>query len=317
MNRREWLARALGGAGAVVLAACTHPAGMALTFGAYPFPGYEMLYLARHLGSLDGEAVRLIETPSASANLRALASGLMDGAGLTLDEVLRARAEGIDLVIVCVVDRSFGIDVVLGGPAVRTLADLAGRRIGVEGSATGAVMLDAALTAAKLSPGDVHLLTIPIDEHVAHYNAGKVDALVTSEPVRTRLLAGGAREIYSSRAIPGRIIDTLAVRREVLAAKPRAVHVLVDAHFAARAAWLAAPARHAPAIAPRLGLAAQQVPAAFSGLEQPDRGSNRALFAADAAQLRVSAQALGAVMLRAGLLGAAPDPRGLFDGRFV
>ncbi|MGE3772637.1 MAG: ABC transporter substrate-binding protein [Gammaproteobacteria bacterium] len=317
MNRREWLARALSGAGAAALAACGDPVEGALTVGAHPFPGYEMLYLARQLGLLDEAVVQLIETPSASANLRALASAVMEGAGLTLDEVLTAQSQGLDLVVVCVVDRSLGTDVVLGGPAVRTLAELAGRRIGVERSATGAVMLDAALAAAGLAPGDVSLISIPSDEHVTHFLAGKVDALVTYDPLRTRLLAGGARELFSSRSIPGRIIDTLALRREVLAAKPRAVRALVDAHFAAREAWVAAPATHAPSIAPRLGLATSQVPAAFAGLELPDRAFNRELFAAGAAKLTEITRELGAVMLRAGLLGAPPEPQRLFDGRFL
>lgn len=318
MNRRAWLARALGGGGALALAACAGPRDQALIVGAYPFPGYEMLYLARHLDLLSTEDVRLIETPSTSANLRALASGLMDGAGMTLDEVLTAREEGIDLVVVCVVDRSLGADTLLGGPRVRALADLAGCRIGVERSATGAVLLDAALTAAKLGPGDVRLMTIPIDEHLRYFNTGAVDALATFEPVRTRLLAGGnAKEIFSSREIPGRIIDTLAVRREMLSAKSDAIRALVDAHFSARDAWLAYPASHAPILAPRLELSAHQVPAAFAGLEQTDRGANRDLFAADAVKLRASVQALGTVMMRAGLLGALPDPNGLFDGRFV
>ncbi len=317
MNRRAWLARALGGSGVLALAGCARPSERALIVGAHPFPGYEMLYLARHLGLLPTDAVRLIETPSASANLRALASGLMEGAALTLDEVLTAQAEGIDLVVVCVVDRSLGIDVVLGGPRVRTLADLAGRRIGVERSATGAVMLDAALTAAKLTPGDVQLQSVPFDEQIAHFSAGKIDALVTYEPVRSRLLAGSAREIFSSRAIPGRILDTLAVHRGMLGAKPAEIRALVEAHFAARDAWLAAPSRHAPTLALRLGLATPQVPAAFAGIELPDRRANRELFAAEASSLKAIARALSAVMVRAGLLGAAPDPQGLFDGRFV
>ncbi|HMM74629.1 MAG TPA: ABC transporter substrate-binding protein [Gammaproteobacteria bacterium] len=317
MNRREWLARALSGAGAAALAACAGPIEQALSVGIHPFPGYEMLSLARQLGVFDEGAVRLIETPSASASLRALASAVMEGAGLTLDEVLTARSQGLDLVVVCVVDRSLGADAVLGGPALRTLADLAGCRIGVERSATGAVMLDAALAAAGLAPGEVRLLSIASDEHVAYFAAGKIDALVTYDPLRTRLLASGAHELFSSRAIPDRIVDTLALRREALAAKPRAVRALVDAHFAARDAWLAAPAARAAAIAPRLGLGAAQVPAAFAGLELPDRGFNRALFAADAAKLEALARELGAVMLRAGLLGARPDLRGLFDGRFV
>lgn len=317
MKRRRWLAGAAACAGVTLLGGCDRHDTNPMSIGAHPFPGYELLYLARHLGLLSPEHVQLVETPSASANLRALGAGALAGAGLTLDEVLSAREQGIDLAIVAVLDRSLGADVVIGRPGVDSLADLKGRRIGVEESATGAVMLDATLRAARLTLADVTLLPIPSDRHEEHFVAGSIDALVTYEPVRTRLLARGGTLIFSSSHIPGRIIDTLALRRAELDTQAEAIGLLVDAHFAAREAWLAAPARHAAVMARRLHLDPAAVPAAFAGLELTDRTLNRELFKRGAAALGATAAALGRIMTNAHMLQSAPDLRNLFDGRFV
>ncbi|WP_089415559.1 type 2 periplasmic-binding domain-containing protein [Vitreoscilla filiformis] len=116
---------------------------MPLRIGAHPWPGYELLYLARQRGQLDPQQVRLIEFPSASASLRALAVRSIEGAALTLDEVLLARSRGIDLTVVAVLNESRGADVVLVQPGLQAPGALHGKRIGVESSATGALMLDA------------------------------------------------------------------------------------------------------------------------------------------------------------------------------
>lgn len=317
--RRAWLARALAATGAVAgvtgLAGC-EPPPEPLRLGAQVFPGYELMFLARHLRHLSEQQVRLIEMPSASASLRALASGALEGACLTLDEVLLARSRGVPLTAVLVLDVSMGADALLGRPSVRELKGLRGLRIGVETSAVGAVMLDAALQAAGLQLGDVQPVALAFDEHERAFKAGRVDAVVTYEPVKQRLLGAGAQVLFSSRDVPGLVTDVLAVRSAFLQTHADAVAQAVSGHLAARAAFLADPARHAAAMAPRLGLAAAEVPQAFGELELPDLARNRQLLSG-ADGLRASAQRLHAVMLRAGLLEGRFELDGLIDARFV
>ena len=78
--------------------------------GAHPWLGFELLYLARAHQYLGAHQVRLVEVPNASASLRALAAGTLEGAGLTLDEVLSARARGLMLRVVAVFDVSDAVD---------------------------------------------------------------------------------------------------------------------------------------------------------------------------------------------------------------
>ncbi len=274
------------------LAGCSAPHDHALRVGAHPWPGYELMYLARTRQYVDAERVRLVEVPNASASLRALASGALEGAGLTLDEVLSARARGLALQVVAVIDESRGADVLLGGPSVDSLAALKGRRIGVEQSATGALMLDAALQRAGLGMGDVKLVALESNEHATAFREHKVDALVTFEPARSLLMRQGARPLFSSAEAPGLIVDVLAMRADVLAEHAAAVRALVAGLFRARGDWLRDATAQAPLMAPRLQLSAAEVVKTFGLIDLPDEASNR----------RVQ------VMRRAALLHGAVDP---------
>ncbi len=152
-TRRHFLGLIAGGgtfAAAAALGGCSFGEPL-LRLGAQPWPGYELLYLAREKGWLDGDAIRLVEMPSASDSIQALFAGALEGAALTLDEVLSVSAAGLSLKVVAVLDVSLGADVLLAQPRFRTLAELKGRRVGVENSATGALMLEGALAAAQLS----------------------------------------------------------------------------------------------------------------------------------------------------------------------
>ncbi len=320
-SRRHWLSRVIGLAawgstGAFGLSACGSRTGP-LNLGAQVFPGYELLFLARELGYLPEQQVRLVEMPSASASLRALTSGSLQAACLTLDEVLAARDRGLALSAVLVLDQSLGADALVARPGLDTLQALKGRSIGVENSAVGAVMLDAALQKAGLVPADVNIVALSVDAHEAAFTAGRVEALVTYEPTLNRLLAAGAVPLFTSREIPGRVMDVLAVRTPFIESHPGAVAAAVQAQLRARDAFVGAPQQFAARMAPRLGVGAAGVADAFRLLDLPDRARNRAWFAAPDGELLQWARQLHAVMKRAGLVQHAFEPAQLFDGRFV
>jgi NitT/TauT family transport system substrate-binding protein len=318
--RAAWRGLAAGAvtAGLVPLGGCQGQAAEPLRIGAQVFPGYEFLFLARSLGSLPPERVRLVDSPSATASIRALGTGAIDGACLTLDEVMTARDRGIALTVVAVLDVSMGADAVLAHPDVGGLPGLRGRTLGVEQSAVGAIMLDALLMRAGLRVGDVEVRHVSSDAHLAEFMARHLDAVVTFDPVRSQLMMAGADLVYSSADIPGRIIDVIALRSVVLDERAAEVRALVDGHFGALEAYRRSPRAHHATMADRLHVDPEKVDDVYKGLELPDRARNRAWFANDAAHLSASATELAVVMRRAGLLGGQPRPAiSLFDGRFL
>ncbi|MFM2059487.1 MAG: hypothetical protein RLY71_3872 [Pseudomonadota bacterium] len=281
---------------------CQSPEPM-LRVASNVWPGYETLHLARQLGRYDERRIRLVEMPSATDVLRALSADLIEGAALTLDEMLGALDAGLDLVAVLVFDVSHGADVLMARNDIADLAGLAGRRIGVEQTAVGALMLDAALRAAQLTPTDVRPVYLTVDRQFDAFESGSVDAVVTFDPVASALARQGARRLFDSSRIPGAIVDVLAMRRGALQRQSQALRALIGGHFHALDRLRLAPTEMAPLMAPRLHQTPAEVLESLDGIQQPDLAANRIWLGGDTPQLQRSADTLQHVMLHAGLLG--------------
>ncbi|QSA96584.1 ABC transporter substrate-binding protein [Methylococcus sp. EFPC2] len=275
-----------------------------LRVAGHVWPGYELLFLARMLGWLENRPVRLVETLTATDSMHALQAGLVDGAALTLDEVLRVRAGGLAISVVAVLDISAGADVVLARPGIAALRDLSGLRIGVESSAAGALMLTAALEAGGLSPRDVQVSSQPVARHESVWESGQVDALVSYAPTSVRLEKTGAVRLYDSRSVPGLILDVLALTPRALQDKAEDVRTLVEAHFRALDYFRRSPQDAVRRMAPRLGVPAHDVYSVYKGLSLPDRSENLEWLGGNSPSLIQSASALSTLMVGSGLLSA-------------
>ncbi|MCL7744009.1 ABC transporter substrate-binding protein [Guyparkeria hydrothermalis] len=196
----------------------------------HPWVGYETLLLGSQFRWLP-PTVSLKRLGSASQSLAALRRGEVDGAALTLDEVIRARLGGMDLVVVMVFDVSAGGDALLVGPGIDSPEDLAGKRIGVELGGVGEMLLDRVLARAGLDWGDVTIVNRSVDQHLNAWREDELDAVVSYEPVASRLRAAGARQLIDSRDFPDLIFDVLAIRRERLDAVDRVLTDVIRAHF--------------------------------------------------------------------------------------
>lgn len=314
-SRRRRLLGAAAGA-VTLLAACTAPLPR-LRVGSIVFPGYELLFLARELGLLDESQLRLVEMHSNTDTMRALATGRLEAAALTLDEAMSQRADGVDLRVLAVLDISAGADVVLSRHPLPSLAELAGKRIGVEDDASGAVMLGALLDAAGLSPGMVVKVPITLDGSVEAYRSGEVDAVVTAEPWAAQLEAEGAVRLFDSRAIPERIVDVLTARADVLQSQHSALRQLVAGHFTALQLLREQPERAVRLMAPRLQLPPEAVLPSFRGLQLPDAAQNRRLLDPAGGAFAQSVQRLQQQMLGQGLLRRSVALAELFDASFL
>lgn len=281
------------------------------------WPGYELMHAAEALGQFQDTPISMLAMPSATACLQALAAGNAEAGALTLDEVLTVRVDNMPLVVIAVLDISLGGDVVLARPDITTTAELKGKRIGVEQSAVGAVMLHAVLEDAHLTEQDVTIVYATVDEHVAIYKAGDVDALVTFQPVPGQLKSDEMHLLFDSSRIPGQIMDVLAVRPDVIINSPQALKALVRAHFNLLQQWQTSPETIAPTLAKRLGIAPSEVSAAFDGLELPDAAKNRYWLSGAPTPLSLAAEKLQSVMLTANLLPRMSPLAELSDAQFL
>lgn len=301
---------AAGAAPATALLGCgAHPP--LLRVGTNRWAGYQFIHLAHDLGWLDPQRVRPIEMADTIDTLRALNAGTVEAAGLTLDELLSVRAEGLDLVAVLVFDESIGADALMAQPGTTSLAELRGQRVGMESSPVASLLLDAALREASLPPDAVQRVYLPAGQHLDAWRKNKVQAIVSYEPYVQQLAAQGGTRLFDSREMPGAIVDVLAVQRRVLSQNLPAVQALVAAHFKARAQFLQPPHQFDKLLAARLKLPLSQLAAAYRPLGLPDVTQNLAWLGGDTPRLRSTALALERSMRAAGLLHGPVPMAGL------
>ncbi len=302
MDRRRFLAH-LGFAAAASmpwLAACR--GNGSLTVATHIWVGYEPLYLARDFKWLPA-GIRLLDDPTFGQSLVALKSGAADAACMTLDEMLRARADGLPLSAALVFDVSAGADMVLVRRAIETLADLNGKRIGFDHGAVGALVFEKLMEAAELPPSAVTEVNLPAGRHIEAWRKGEIDAVITYDPMASHILheGEGATNLFDSRQMPDTIIDVLAMRRDRIGSMTLLSNLVVE-HFRALAYMRTHEQDTIRRISAREGLSPEEVRLALAGVTLPTLEANRGYLAGADPGLVKAAEAISKLMARRGLL---------------
>jgi len=163
---------------ATTLSACSTEPQPLLKVVLNQWVGYQPILLARNLGFYNQKKIKLAELPSTTDTLHLLHTGELSAAALTLDETLLAIEQGTPLSVVMIFDISNGADVLIAQANIKNLQGLKGKRIGVESTAVGGIMLYPALKRAKLDEKDVQIIYLTADEHFSAYKNDKVDAVI-------------------------------------------------------------------------------------------------------------------------------------------
>lgn len=299
-----------------LLYGCAQESDQPVRLGTNVWPGYEPLYLARDLGYLS-QSVRLVEYRSASDVLRAFRNKSLEAASLTLDEVLSLKALDIPLAVVLIHDISNGADVIIANTEIEQMDDLVGKRVGVESGALGAFVISRALELNGLTAKDIRIKAVSVNRHEQAFKQDDVDAVVTFEPVRTKLLAFGGNEIFTSKEIPGEIVDVLVVHQDYLDRHPQIIQQLVDGWFKALNYMQSHRDDALDKMAKRLNISAAEVAASYDGLLLPNRVENNELLGGDKPKLANTADKLNQSMVDMSLLTDNVNTEALFDARFV
>ncbi|MDP1596886.1 MAG: ABC transporter substrate-binding protein [Methylotenera sp.] len=289
-----------------------------IAVAAHVWPGYAPMFLAQDEGWLNAKQVRLVQTRTATASIQALINGEVDGAVLTLDEVLKVRSMGLPVSVVMVFNVSAGADMLLADASIKNLPDLKGKRIGYEPSSVGEVMLIKILQMAHLTKKEVLLVPINVDQHHQAWRNKQIDAIITYEPVATLLLTQGAHKLFDTRQAPNMVIDVLVLRKDALNFRyATSVRHLISAHFRALRHLSHNPHDAAYRMAAHLGLGVQQVLGAYKGLQLPDAANNYRLLAADKQLFLNSAHSLATLMFEHQLIKQPNDLSSLIRDEYL
>jgi NitT/TauT family transport system substrate-binding protein len=311
---RSRLVRWAGVLGVVLgILACSEPARPPLVVGINTWVGYDPLVLARDRGLADARQVKVVELISSAEALRHLRNGLLDAAGLTMDEALRLVDSGFDARIVALLDTSAGADLVLAAPHITSLQKLRGEHIAVEDATVGTLMLERLLRKAGLRQEDVTVVRIEATQHLTALRTERVAAAVSYAPIDGPIRALGYRSIFDSRQMPGEIVDVLVVRTEVLRQRPEAVDALLAAWAGGLNVMRLDPPGAAASLAPGADLSPAQYQAVLSGLRFHSPAESLALLTGDPPGVARQGQDVARLLVELGLLRQPPNWAALID----
>jgi NitT/TauT family transport system substrate-binding protein len=225
--------------------------------------------------------------------------------------MLAIRATNVPLTAVLVFDVSAGGDMLLARPSIKNLADLAGKRLGMEKNAVGALVLGKVLELTGLPTSAITLVDLPVDRQLAAWNNNAIDAVISYEPTATMLLRNGAKRLFDSREMPDTIFDVLAVRTDQTAHWRAELKGLVAAHFRGLKHIQQNRQDAIYRIAAYQKISPEEVQQALAGVMLPSLASNREYLAAKNGRLAIAAKHTSNLMVQHGLLKQPDDLVGL------
>lgn len=188
-------------------------------------------FLARRAAE-KGIKVKLVEFPAYMDSVTAFAAGKLDGCAMTSMEALQPAAAGVDTVAIVVNDTSNGGDGVLVR-GIDDLKGLKGKEILLAELSVSHYLLARGLDSVGMKEADVKIKNTDGDEAGKAFVADpKVEAVTTWNPHLFQATEGGkGKVIFSSKQIPGEIIDLLVLNNNAIKEQPALGWVLTEAWY--------------------------------------------------------------------------------------
>jgi NitT/TauT family transport system substrate-binding protein len=195
-------------------------AGPALTIAYSDWPGWVAWDIGLKKGWFDAAGVKVdFKWFEYVPSMEAFSAGKVDAVAMTNGDQLVTGASGAPSVALLINDYSNGNDMIVAKAGINSVAQLKGKKIGVEVGFVSHLLLLNALEASKLSDKDIEIVNVPTDQTPQALKSGSVDAIVAWQPNSGQALreVAGSKAIFTSANLPGIIYDVLAVNPKSLA----------------------------------------------------------------------------------------------------
>jgi NitT/TauT family transport system substrate-binding protein len=201
-------------------AAVPEPTGPALKVAYSDWPGWVAWDIAIQKGWFKEAGVNVdFKWFDYVPSMDAFAGGKVDAVTVTNGDALVTGSAGSPSVCIVANDYSNGNDMLVAKPGIKSVADLKGKKIGVEVGFVDHLLVMNALKSAGLTEKDVKLVNVPTDQTPQQLKAGGVDAIAAWQPHSGAALkeVAGSTAVFSSKDVPGLIYDHLCVNPKSLA----------------------------------------------------------------------------------------------------
>lgn len=288
-----------------------------LRVGFVPWPPFLLFHLAHQEQMFRSDRIQLKEFGNIEAVMAALDEGHIDVVGLTSSLFVEKLAADPGLQVFLITDISAGGDALLAGPGIESLEDLRGKRVGLEPSNLGRFLLSRALQRAEMTMADIVPVFLKENEHVEAFEQGKVDAIVTYDPMRQKLRYDGAHILFDSSMIPGEIIDFMIVREAAARTHPEELRLLTRSFFDARQLFLDRPNVTAERLSRRVGISPEALIDTLNGIRLTSLEENRDMISGENPTMIESLQRAGRFLTQQGEIQEIPPFREALSPEFL
>ncbi|NBO82521.1 MAG: ABC transporter permease [Betaproteobacteria bacterium] len=289
------------------MAVSAHAQETKLALGMSGWTGFAPLTLADKAGIFKkhGLEVEIKMIPQKDRHL-ALASKSIQCAATTVETHVAWNANGVPIVQIFQLDKSFGADGIAVRANINKFADLKGKTISVDAPGTAPYFgLAWMLSKNGMSMKDVKTVTMSPQAAAQAFVTGQNDAAMTYEPFLSTVRANpSAGKIMATTLDYPMVMDTVGCAPDWLKANPKAARNLANAYFDALEMIKNEPAKSNEI----MGAAVKQTGEAFaksaSYLRWQDRAANQKFFAGE---LQAFMKDAAAILLEAGVIRSIPS----------
>lgn len=180
-----------------------------------------------------GIRVTLQEVPDYVESIERYSAGEFAACSMTnMDALTLPAAADVDSTVLIIGDFSDGADGLLLRGGERKLADLKGKTVLLVENSVSHYLLSRALDWALLEESDVTLRNVSDRDIVETFLAGEGDAVITWNPLLSQIRQKAeVTQVFSSRHIPGEILDLTVINSRTLAEHPELGKALTGAWF--------------------------------------------------------------------------------------
>lgn len=252
-----------------------------IIIGTETWPGYIGLYIAEAKGYYQEEGInvevkRYLKLSKLSDDY--VAGKLQGRANLTLDAV-NETLHGLDHRIVLAIDYSKGADAIVAKPGIKSINDLAGKRVVFEKDTFEEYFLLWALEQKNMKLDQLISMQGDPETAMKLLMTDKTDVAVTHEPFLSELLKNkNFSVIFSSADAPGLITDVLTFHADFIHKNPESIRAILRAYFKALDFVKTNPKEAYEILAKEFEIDANNLKQQFAGIEILDKRDNQTSF---------------------------------------
>jgi len=235
--------------------------------------GYGPFYLGAEKGFFREEGIEVVfvDEQLDSARRDAFKQGMLDCEAGTIDLLISKRAQDTPIVAVLVIDHSLGSDGIVATQDIKTVEDLAGKKVAFARDNVGETFISYLFHKRGLSLDDITIIPRRPEDAWLVFVSGEADAVVTWQPWLTKAVQGGDGHILiSTKDEPDIIIDTFNVRKDLVKNNPELVKKLMRGWFKAIEYYKEHPVEASEIIARHYDITAERYREQVTGLRWDD-----------------------------------------------